>query len=341
MWRSLARSLHVLQPETAHSFSMWALRYLPAIYEPSKIGRPCSVLGLNFPNHVGLAAGFDKNGDHINSLAKLGFGFIEVGTITPRPQAGSPKPRLFRLPQVEGIVNRMGFNNLGVEHVARNLAKQGGNFSGILGCNIGCNRDTPRTQAGADYLHCLRRLYGLADYYAINVSSPNTPGLRNMQKPAALHALLKSLVDLREELSKKHMEFAPLLVKVDPDQSPEEIQSMAEVIAESGIDGVIATNTTVKRARKLTSLPCGGQPGGVSGRPLRKLADSALRLWREALPKSIVLIGAGGIMKGQDARAKFAAGADLVQLYTGLIYSGPELVAECARAERSVRPRPG
>lgn len=336
MWGPLTRSLQLLPPERAHGLSLRALELMPRLYEPGRIGRRCSVLGLSFPNRVGLAAGFDKNGDHINALAKLGFGSIEIGTITPRPQPGSPAPRLFRLPTVKGIVNRMGFNNKGVEHAARNLAKQGGDFAGILGCNIGCNRDTPSDRAGEDYLHCLRRLYGLADYYTINISSPNTPGLRNMQKPAALHALLKAVIDLREELGKKHMEFAPLLLKVDPDQSEAQIQSMAEVIAASGIDGVIATNTTARRDRRLASLPYGGQPGGVSGQPLRACADAALSLWRAALPEHIALIGVGGIITGDDAKAKFAAGAALVQIYTGLIYSGPELVAACAKAGRMV-----
>ena len=335
MLRLITRALHAFQPETAHRLSMAALRLVPTIYDADDPNGQVELMGLSFPNRVGLAAGFDKNGDHIDNLAKLGFGFIEIGTITPKPQQGSPKPRLFRIPDAEALINRMGFNNLGVEHAARNLARQGRSFGGILGCNIGCNRDTPSDKTNEDYLHCLRRLYGLANYYVVNISSPNTPKLRNMQRPLPLRALLNSLVDLREELSANHREKAPLLVKVAPDQRPGQIRAMAEVISSTGIEGVVATNTTTTRPREVASLPYGGQPGGMSGKPLRELADSSLATWRECLPKDSVIIGVGGVFSGSDAKAKIKAGANLVQVYTGLTYMGPSLVSECARSTSS------
>ena len=305
---------------------------MPTIYSMDGHGGPHELMRLSFPNRIGLAAGFDKNGDHIDRLAKMGFGSIEVGTVTPRPQKGSPKPRLFRITKSEALINRMGFNNNGLEVVAKNLARQGRSFGGVLGCNIGCNSDTPPNKVDDDYLQCLRRLYGLADYYVINISSPNTPGLRNMQRPLPLTSLLGSLVELREELSENHREKAPILVKVAPDQEPSQIKAMAEIIINAGIEGVIATNTTVTRPRDVASQPYGGQPGGLSGKPLRKLADKALETWRSCLPDNKVIVGVGGVSSGKDAVKKIQAGADLVQLYTGLIYKGPSLVADCVRA---------
>ncbi|MBF2734550.1 MAG: quinone-dependent dihydroorotate dehydrogenase, partial [Betaproteobacteria bacterium AqS2] len=253
MLGSLTRGLRALPPERAHELAMRALRLSPRIYAAEAIGAPATVMGLHFPNRIGLAAGFDKDGDHINSLAKLGFGFIEVGTITPQPQPGSPQPRLFRLPASKALINRMGFNSRGVEHAARRLAQQGGGFSGVLGCNIGCNRETDKAEAYKDYLHCLRRLYGLANYYVINISSPNTPGLRNMQKPVALNALLRALVSLRDELSEQHREKTPLLIKIDPEQSRDQIEAMAEIVQRTGLDGIVATNTTTRRGREVAA----------------------------------------------------------------------------------------
>lgn len=328
----VTRALRAFPPETAHRLSMAALRLSPRIYDANGPGGPVELLGLSFPNRIGLAAGFDKNGDHIDHLAKMGFGFIEIGTVTPRPQDGSPRPRLFRIPKREALINRMGFNNKGVESVARNLARQGRSFGGILGCNIGCNRDTPQESADEDYLVCLRRLYGLADYYVVNVSSPNTSRLRDMQRPLALRGLLNRLVDLREELSENHREKAPILVKVAPDQAGGQVSAMADVVVSTGIEGIVATNTTTDRPRAVASQPYGGQPGGMSGRPLREKADASLAAWREALPKDKVIIGVGGVMGGKDAKAKVKAGADLVQVYTGLVFKGPSLVADCARA---------
>lgn len=338
MLRALVRGLHALPPERAHALALGALRLSPRIYDAERIGAPATVMGLSFPNRIGLAGGFDKDGDHINQLAKLGFGFIEVGTITPRPQSGSPQPRLFRLPAAQALINRMGFNSRGVEHAARRLAQQGGGFSGILGCNIGCNRDTDKAVAYKDYLHCLRRLYGLANYYVLNISSPNTPGLRNMQKPVALNALLRALVDLRDELSVQHREKTPLLIKIDPEQSAEQIEAMAGIVRNNRLDGIVATNTTTQRSRAIAELDYGAQPGGLSGLPLREQATEAIRTWRRFLPPRYAIIGVGGIMSRQDAQDKLDAGADLVQVYTGLIYKGPRLVADCAQARKQDSP---
>ncbi len=332
MWPLLRAGLHALQPETAHSVAIRSLGFVPRLFKPEQLGTKYTCMGLTFPNRIGLAAGFDKNGDHLNHLAKLGFGSIEIGTITPLPQQGSAMPRLFRLPTLNGLINRMGFNNLGVEHAARQLAQQDGIFQGILGCNIGCNRDTSEHEIINDYLICLRKLYGFADYFTINISSPNTPGLRGLQKPISLKNMLYELVNLREQLNSSHKYNAPLLVKVSPDLSDNDIKQMAAVIQDSGINGIIATNTTTVRTEEITSHPYGGQPGGISGSPLLAKADHSLAQWRKILPSEIALVGVGGIVTKNDAKNKFAAGADLVQIYTGLIYRGPTLIAECAEA---------
>ena len=331
MWSILRAGLHRLPPEKAHSLGLAALNFCPTLYKPEKIGKSCKVMGIDFPNRIGLAAGFDKNGDHIDALSKLGFGFIEVGTITPLPQLGSTQPRLFRIPRANAIVNRMGFNNLGVDYAARHLARQGRKFSGVIGCNIGRNKDTSGSQIKDDYLVCLRKLYGLADYFVINVSSPNTPGLRDLQSPLVLHDLLESLFNLREQLITNHKVKVPLVVKISPDLSPHDIEAMARIIIETGVNGVIATNTTTARPRSVASLPYGGQPGGLSGKPLTSMAEEAVRFWREILPENIAVIGTGGICSKEDARQRFEAKADLIQLYTGLIYEGPKLIADCAK----------
>lgn len=331
-WPLIRAGLFALPPERAHAVALGALRLAPTLAKPEKLGTAHTVMGLTFPNRVGLAAGFDKNGDHINALAKLGFGFIEVGTITPKPQAGSPKPRLFRIPSANALINRMGFNNRGADYAARHLARQGGNFAGILGCNIGRNKDTYGTAVKQDYLLCLQKLYGLADYFTINISSPNTPGLRELQSPFLLHDLLGSLINLREKLATNHKERVPLVVKISPDLAEREIEAMARIIVDTGVSGVIATNTTVTRPRTITAQPYGGQPGGLSGAPLKAQAEHGLKLWREILPEKIAVIGTGGISSGADAKQRFAAQADLIQIYSGLIFAGPKLIAECAKA---------
>ena len=332
MWPLLRVGLHALPPETAHSVATQALRFIPRLYRPEQLGQECWLMGLRFPNRIGLAAGFDKNGSHLNQLAKLGFGCIEIGTVTPKPQSGSAPPRLFRLPQLNCLINRMGFNNVGSAQAARLLAQQGGSYKGILGCNIGCNRDTPGHEITKDYMICLRELYGVADYFTINISSPNTPSLRMLHNPLLLNNLLYELTSLREQLSVNHKHTAPLLVKVSPDLDTREIDQICEMLPSCGIEGVIATNTTSTHSAAVQEQPYGGQPGGVSGGPLRNKADRALAHWRKLLPSDIVLIGVGGIINQTHAQSKLAAGADLLQIYTGLIYQGPSLIAECAKA---------
>jgi dihydroorotate dehydrogenase len=288
-------------------------------------------MGLEFPNPVGLAAGLDKDALHIDALARLGFGFIEVGTVTPRPQAGNPKPRLFRIASKEALINRFGFNNVGIYAFVENIERTG--WRGVLGVNIGRNADTPPERAADDYELCLQQVYRVASYVTINVSSPNTAGLRSLQEKDSLDALLRRLSSAREVLSKNHGKRVPLVLKVSPDLDREQIAAIAEAVRRNGIDGVIATNTSVSRDR-VKGLPHAGEAGGLSGRPIRDRATSVLKALRQLLP-DVTLVGAGGILSGGDAVEKRAAGANLVQLYTGLIYRGPELVAECVSAYRA------
>jgi len=300
---------------------------------------PTTVFGLAFDNPVGLAAGLDKNGDCIDGLAALGFGFIEIGTTTPRPQAGNPKPRMFRLREHQAVINRLGFNNEGVDALVRKveaskLKRMGGPVR--LGINIGKNRDTPNEQALGDYLHCLGRVYPLADYVTVNVSSPNTAGLRELQEEKALRALVAGLLDARERLAGQHGRRVPLLVKIAPDLSDDDIDASARVLGELGIDGVICGNTTTDRLA-IEGHPLAGEAGGLSGRPLYGRSTTVLRRLRSRLPAQIPLVGVGGILSGADAGGKATAGADLVQVYTGLIYRGPALIGECVEALRHRR----
>lgn len=300
---------------------------------------PTPVMGLSFPNPVGLAAGLDKNGACIDALAALGFGFIEIGTTTPRPQAGNPKPRMFRLPGHEAVINRLGFNNEGVDALVRNveasrLKRRGGDT--VLGINIGKNKDTPNEQAAADYLHCLGRVYPLADYVTVNISSPNTAGLRELQEEKALRALVDTILDGRERLATRHGRRVPILVKIAPDLTDDDIDAAARVLGEMNVNGVIVSNTTIDR------LPIDGHPlakeqGGLSGKPLYGKSTAVLRRMRSRLPAHIPLVGVGGILSGADAAGKTTAGADLVQFYTGLIYRGPGLIGECVEALRHRR----
>jgi len=296
------------------------------------------VLGLSFPNVVGCAAGLDKNGEYINALSQAGFGFIEIGTITPRPQPGNPKPRLFRLPQAEGIINRMGFNNKGVDFLIEQVKRQIGEHKKtfILGINIGKNFDTPVEKAIDDYLICLEKVYDHADYITINISSPNTPGLRKLQFGDELYELLNGLKQRQSELYIKKQRYVPLLVKIAPDVNDEEIGLIAQTIIETKIDGVIATNTTLSRSG-VENLQHADETGGLSGKPLTQQATHVVKVLVEALQNSereIPVIAAGGIMSAQDAREKLAAGASLVQIYSGFIYKGPQLISECAAIER-------
>ncbi|MCY4324513.1 MAG: quinone-dependent dihydroorotate dehydrogenase [Betaproteobacteria bacterium] len=331
LWPLLRRVLHRVEPERAHDLAMRGLGLVPRLLDPNTLGGARTVMGLEFPNPIGLAAGFDKSGDHFLTLAKLGFGFIEVGTITPRPQPGSPPPRLFRIPEHNALINRMGFNNAGAAHAARRLARRG-DWPGVLGINIGRNRDTPADAALGDYLQCMETLYGLADYFTINISSPNTPGLRDLQQPELIGEFLDQIGAANEKLAARHAERMRLVLKVAPELAQDQIEAIAAAVAAAGFDGLIAANTTVVRSAELTACDFGGQPGGVSGAPLTAAAEQAARNWRAALPSSVALIGCGGIGCGEDARARIDAGADLIQLYTGLIYAGPALVAQAAAA---------
>lgn len=294
---------------------------------------PRTVMGLTFPNPVGLAAGLDKNGDCINGLAALGFGFIEIGTITPQPQPGNPKPRLFRLPAASAIINRMGFNNEGVDALIRNVQQSG--YKGILGINIGKNAATPIEQAADDYLICLRKVYAHASYITVNISSPNTKNLRQLQDEAALNDLLAQLKAEQQKLADLHGKYVPIALKIAPDMEGEQITQIARLLMQHRIDGVIATNTTLSRAG-VENLPHGNETGGLSGAPVRERSTAVIRQLAAALQGALPVIGAGGILSGADAADKIKAGAALVQIYSGLIYRGPALIAESCQAIRTL-----
>lgn len=299
---------------------------------------PTKVLGLTFPNPVGLAAGLDKNGRHVDALLALGFGFVEVGTVTPKAQEGNPKPRMFRLPEHQAVINRLGFNNDGVDALVRNVGRARRRH-GLLGINIGKNRQTPNESAEDDYLYCLERVYPLADYVTVNISSPNTAGLRELQEEQALRRLVGALREAQERLAAQHGKRVPMLVKISPDLSDSDVHAAARVLGEMQVDGVVATNTTVVHTSVEDSRHA-REAGGLSGRPLMGQSTTVLRMLRTRLPESIPLIGVGGILSGVDAVTKMAAGASLVQTYTGLIYRGPELVRECVDAIRRRKEAP-
>ncbi len=292
---------------------------------------PTRVFGIDFPNPVGLAAGLDKNAAHIDALGSLGFGFIEVGTITPRPQPGNPKPRMFRLPDRQAVINRLGFNNRGVDALVRNI--ECSRFQGVLGINIGRNKDTPNEHAVDDYLSCLERVYPLATYVTINISSPNTVGLRDLQEERALARFIGTLCEARERLAGEHGKRKPMLLKIAPDLAPTEMDGIAEVLLASGIDGLICTNTTVDR-HVVAGHPLASEAGGLSGRPLMARSTEVLRGMHERLGERMPIIGVGGILSGADAATKFDNGAQLVQFYSGMIYRGPGLIGECVEALR-------
>ena len=342
---ALARPfLFALDAERAHGLG---LKALDLAYRSGTIGilarprrpMPTKLLGLTFPNPVGLAAGLDKNGEHVDALFALGFGFVEVGTVTPRPQAGNPKPRMFRLARDEALINRLGFNNAGVDALARNVARAGRKGGGVLGINIGKNKDTANEDAASDYLYCLERVYALADYITVNISSPNTAGLRELQEEQSLRRLVGALREAQERLAAQHRKRVPVLVKVAPDLSDSDIDAAARVLADLGVDGVVATNTTVART-PVQGHRHAHETGGLSGAPLMGQSTLVLRRLRTRLPESIPLVGVGGILSGADAVAKMAAGASLVQCYTGLVYRGPELVGECIDAMRRRKESP-
>jgi dihydroorotate dehydrogenase len=328
--------LFKLDAETAHGLTLYGLD----VAHRSDLGRfvatqaqdaPTEAFGLRFPNPVGLAAGLDKNAAHLDALGALGFGFIEVGTVTPRPQIGNDRPRLFRLPQHEAIINRMGFNNEGVDALVRNVQKSG--YRGVLGINIGKNKDTPNEKAVDDYLFCLERVYTHASYITVNISSPNTKGLRDLQEEATLRRFIEILREAQERLGSQQGARKPMLLKIAPDLSEAELDSIAEVLLSTGIDGVICTNTTIDHSA-VASDPLGNETGGLSGKPLLLRSTEVVRGMRRRLGDRIGIVGVGGILEGQDAAEKIGAGAALVQIYSGLIYRGPALIAECVNEIR-------
>ena len=334
---ALARPfLFGLDPERAHDLTLTALariQHTPLILTVARrrVRDPVSVAGLEFPNRVGLAAGLDKNGRCIDGLAAMGFGFIEVGTVTPKPQPGNPKPRMFRLPEARALINRLGFNNEGlaafVANVRRARFRSGG---GVLGLNIGKNAATPIERAVDDYLAGLEGVYPHADYVTVNISSPNTANLRSLQGSDALDPLLAALQERRARLAREHGRTVPLFVKIAPDLDEAQLAAIAATLRANGIDGVIATNTTLDRAA-VRGLRHADEAGGLSGAPLFERSNEVIRQLRAQLGNAFPIIGAGGVMSGADACAKVAAGADLVQLYTGFVYGGPELVGEAAQ----------
>lgn len=293
---------------------------------------PCklrTVMGIPFQNPVGLAAGLDKNANHIDALGKLGFGFIEVGTITPRPQLGNPKPRLFRLPEVQGIINRFGFNNVGLEAAVENIRLS--KYKGVLGINIGKNFDTPIERAGEDYLLCMKKVYQYANYIAVNVSSPNTKNLRDLQETKALNILLAQLKDEQTRLADYYGRYVPIALKISPDLTNKHLDAISKSIIKNRIDGVIATNTTISR-ELVSDLFNGKEAGGMSGKPLFKLSNSIIRELHARLQGEVPIIGVGGIFSGEDALEKINAGAELVQIYSGLVYQGRKLVLDACQS---------
>lgn len=326
-----------LDAETAHGIGLAGMSFLESAGMLGLLAKPApacpvEVMGLRFPNPVGLAAGLDKNGAHIDALAGLGFGFIEIGTITPRPQDGNPKPRLFRIPQAQAIVNRMGFNNAGVDALLANVrAARFPKNGGILGINIGKNATTPIEKAADDYLICLDKVYGDASYVAVNISSPNTRNLRELQKDEALDDLLAQLKARQQALAQQHGRYVPMALKIAPDLDDAQIATIADALRRHRFDGVIATNTTLSR-EGVDHLPNGNEGGGLSGAPVFRKSTDVQHKLATALAGEVPIIGVGGILKGEDAAEKIRAGASLVQVYSGFIYRGPELVAEMGQA---------
>jgi len=322
--------LFQLDPETAHSVTLKLLKAATAsglqkLFTDTRIPpKPVNIMGLSFKNPLGLAAGMDKNGDYIDALAALGFGFIEIGTVTPRPQAGNPRPRLFRIPAQQAIINRMGFNNSGIEHLLTQVRKS--HYPGVLGINIGKNFDTPMSNAIEDYLIGLRKAYASASYITINISSPNTKNLRQLQQGDAIKRLLSALKEQQQKLQAAQQKYVPLVIKIAPDLMPEEVQRIAKLLLTFEIDGVIATNTTLDR-KKLAGHPLASEAGGLSGAPLKQQSTLIVQALAAELKGKLPIIAAGGILSAADAREKMAAGASLVQIYSGLIFKGPQLVS--------------
>ena len=334
MYSMIRPLLFRLDAENAHGLTLNSLDLVHRIGLSGMLGRtgcctPRKVMGLEFPNPVGLAAGMDKNGDHIDAFAALGFGFIEIGTVTPRPQSGNPKPRLFRIPEAQGIINRFGFNNDGVDALVNNVRRM--HYQGILGINIGKNADTPIERASEDYLACMKKVYPLASYITVNISSPNTRNLRQLQDKQALQELLLVLKQGQSRLADTHGKYVPVALKIAPDLETGQVIEIADLLLDNQIDGVIATNTTLSR-EGVEGLRNSDETGGLSGAPVRAKSISVIKQLSLALDGKIPIIGVGGILNGMDALEKIRAGASLVQLYSGLVYRGPGLVGEVCEA---------
>ena len=335
MLYSLARPfLFALDPEAAHDLTLAALKLLErggmaSMLADAVPAQRVKLMGLEFPNALGLAAGLDKNGEYIDALAAMGFGFIEIGTVTPRPQPGNPKPRVFRLPEAQALINRLGFNNHGVERLIANVLRA--RYRGILGINIGKNFDTPIERAADDYEFCLAKVYAHASYVTVNVSSPNTKDLRQLQGADELGALAGKLKTEQKRLADVHGRYVPLVLKIAPDLDQAQLEAIAKCLLKHKLDGVIATNTTISRAA-VKGLPHAEESGGLSGAPLRDVSTEVIRKLALLLDGKVPIIGVGGVMSADDARAKLAAGASLVQIYTGFIYRGPQLIGEILRA---------
>lgn len=327
---AIRKVLFQFDAETIHEMTIKGLKStgkspLSAFYKQSVQDKPVTVMGIHFPNLVGLAAGLDKNGECIDAFAAMGFGFVEVGTVTPRPQPGNDKPRIFRLPEANAVINRMGFNNKGVDYLVSQV--QATKFKGVLGINIGKNKDTPDENAKDDYIHCMRKVYDFATYITVNISSPNTPGLRSLQYGEALDELLSALKVEQAQLAEQYGKYVPIAVKIAPDLNEEEVNSIAKSLIDNNIDGVIATNTTLSR-EGVEGLEFGDEQGGLSGQPVKEKSTQVIKFLSQALDNKLPIIGVGGIASSDDANEKLIAGASLVQVYTGFIYQGPELVKE-------------
>jgi dihydroorotate dehydrogenase len=330
MYELIRPLLFALDAETAHGLTLYASDVaqrsgLSGLIATPPAPLPVRVFDIDFPNPVGLAAGLDKNGEHLDGLAALGFGFVEIGTVTPRPQLGNDKPRMFRLPSHEALINRLGFNNGGIDALVRNVEKA--TFRGVLGINIGKNKDTPNERAIDDYLLCLERAYPLATYITVNISSPNTQGLRDLQEEETLRRFVGTLREAQERLASQHGKRKPMLLKIAPDLTDTELDAIAEVLLASGIDGVICTNTTIDRDT-VAGDPNAHETGGLSGRPLFEKSTAVLRGMATRLGGKLPIVGVGGILDGDTAAEKIEAGASLVQVYSGLVYRGPKLIAE-------------
>ena len=340
MYKLLQKILFLLPPEVAHDITLISLSILDKtgvlwLLKPKYSAEPIKVMGIDFPNPVGLAAGLDKNGEYITALSNLGFGFIEIGTVTPRAQPGNPKPRIFRLVKAKAIINRMGFNNHGIDNLIENVNKiRGAGFKGILGINIGKNLDTAVENATRDYLIGLRQAYRYADYITVNISSPNTPGLRTLQFGAELNALLAAIKNEQMSLALEFKKYVPVAIKVAPDLSDTEIQGVAKALLSNNMDALIATNTTLSRDA-VKGMAHAEEAGGLSGEPVKELSTKVIAQFYKYLKDQIPIIGVGGISSVQDAQDKLDAGASLVQVYSGLIYQGPSLIKQILKAQNT------